>query len=293
MDDAGLPAEGSARVRRYVRYQYALAKAVLKRVAAGESLAAICREPFMPSRNTFRRWANERPTLGLRLERARREAGRMGTGGMTTYCPVVANEIYTRLCAGESLSAICRDRDMPANSTVNLWRRDVPEFAEAMRMARQAQAEAFCDTGWELAMGATPETAYLTHVRLGQLRWMAAVWSPRTHARLKPAEPEEAPETQRLILKHFRLEEREDGAMRVVTYQPDADRCVPVRVGEGPWSFPPGLMKKGRWPHGGAGALPAPETGPGAGLGAGLAAGPESGPGSEAAERPHDPEGWT
>ena len=43
--------------------------------------------------------------------------------------------------------------------------------------------------GWKLAMEATPETAFLTQVRLKQLRWTASVLGPRTHGRLKPAEP--------------------------------------------------------------------------------------------------------
>ena len=124
----------------------------------------------MPSRNTVTRWAREIPRFGRILARARALGGRLGTA-TTTYCPVVAQEIAMRVSEGEFLTHVCRDPAMPSISTVNYWRRQNPEFAAAIRVAREAHAEGFCALGWEMATEATPETANLTRVQLEQLRW--------------------------------------------------------------------------------------------------------------------------
>jgi hypothetical protein len=97
-------------------------------------------------------------------------------------------DLFRRLCEGESLVAICADPAMPCFSTVYYWRRQFPEFAETMRVAREIQAERFCDLGWAIASGVTPEAAYATEVKLRQLRWTAAVLAPRRYGRTKPVE---------------------------------------------------------------------------------------------------------
>ena len=61
---------------------------------------------------------------------------------------------------------------MPSLSTIFYWRRRIPEFEDTVRVAKEIQAERLADLGWEMVGEATPETAYLTHVRLTQLRWM-------------------------------------------------------------------------------------------------------------------------
>jgi len=234
MTDDGRPA-GRTPARGYVRFSGVLARTICARVMAGESQVAICAEPDMPSRNTLARWARERRAFGRALARARALGGRLGTA-TTTYCPVVAQEIAARVGEGEFLSHVCRDPAMPSVSTVNYWRREHPEFAQAMRVARETQAEAFCATGWDLASEATPETAYLTQVRLGQLRWTASVLAPRSFGRLKPAEPPVEPRTETVLFRHFQVETHpQTGQRRVVGYTPDPASMTPQVDSEGPW----------------------------------------------------------
>lgn len=90
-----------------------------------------------------------------------------------------------------------------------------------------------------MALAATPETAYLTHVQLGHLRWTAATKSPRTYGRMKPVEPPAEPEVQLICFRHFKIEEHpETGQHRVVSYCPDADTMRPERDDVGPWTDP-------------------------------------------------------
>ena len=175
-----------------MRFTAELGRAICARVASGESQVAICAEAGMPSRATLWRWTQAMPKFAAELQAAREAGGvARANGRLSTFCQATADEIFRRLCEGESLVAICADPAMPCFSTVYYWRRQFPEFAEAMRAAREIQGERFCDLGWEIASGVTPETAYATHVKLAHLRWTAGVLAPRRYGRLKPQEPDE------------------------------------------------------------------------------------------------------
>ncbi|HZZ33280.1 MAG TPA: hypothetical protein VFE10_14945 [Phenylobacterium sp.] len=137
--------------RPYVKFSAAVSRAVCLRIAAGESQEAISADPAMPSRATLRRWAHERPPFPRILARAKALAGREGIGPNSTWCPVVAHEIVARLPEGESLTAIARHPAMPSMGTIFYWRKTKPEFAEALRLAREALAERFSDLGWKMA----------------------------------------------------------------------------------------------------------------------------------------------
>ena len=224
-DDAGPSAAPAKWVRRraVVHYSDKLAKRICKRVAAGELMYAVCREAGMPTPQSVGRWAKERPEFGEALAAARRLGGRPahGGGGVWTYCAETAGEIFERLCEGESLTSIGRDPTMPSLSTIFNWRGRFAEFEEKVQLGMRIRAERFCDLGWELAEGATPETAYLTHVRLAQLRWTAGVMAPRVY-RLKAAEPPAPRETLTVLMRRFEIEEdAETGARKVVAYCPN------------------------------------------------------------------------
>lgn len=241
---------GAAAARPYTRFTADVAREVCERVAAGESLKAICADPDMPSDRTVARWAREHPRFAAAYHRAKAFARPDGLGPTSTYCEATAHEICSRLAEGESLTAISEDPAMPAFFTILHWQRRSPAFAEAVALARQAQAERLADLGWEMAMAATPETAYLTRVRLGQLRWAAAIKSPRTHGRQKAADPPPLPEPERtILLKHFVVETHpETGQRRVVTYLPDPDTNRLERIAESAWTelpSPPGWTGAG------------------------------------------------
>jgi len=242
MTDETLPSLDE-RAADAVRYSERMARTICDRLAGGEGLARICAGPGMPTRRRVQTWAQQRPEFGQALERARRAGGMNPRGGGTlTYSEVLAHEICHRLAEGESMSAICSDPTMPCFSTVYRWRRTIPAFAEMLRVAREVQAEKFCDLGWEMAQAATPETAHLTRVRLNQLRWTAGALSPRIYGRVKPSEADRGPKVDTVMCRHFQVEVHpETGQTRVVGYVPDPETMRPVRDSEGEWSRLPRL----------------------------------------------------
>ncbi len=215
------------------------ARELCRRVAAGETVAAICAEPGMPSVTTIGKWVKQHPTFGRIYAQARALGGREGWGKTNSYCPVLAHEIVARVSEGEGLSAIAADARMPSLRTIFRWRHYEPDFAEALDIARAAVAERFSDFGWTLAMEASPETAFLTQVRLTQLRWMTGVLSPRTHGRMRPVEAPRAPEVTQVLLRSYRTEVNpETGQVRSVSQHYDPDIGV-VSEPDGPWKDPP------------------------------------------------------
>lgn len=163
-----------------------VAKAVLMRVESGESLRAICADPAMPNRSTVRLWAKKLPVFAHNLDRARTAAGwHMRGGRKPLWDEIVAAEVFARLCEGQTLTKICADPEMPSFTTVWKWQHTIPVFGEAVMLARQIQAERFCDQGWDIASEVTPETAYATEVKLRQLRWTTSVLAPRRFGRFK------------------------------------------------------------------------------------------------------------
>lgn len=237
---------GAASARPYIRYSTPLARVICVRVAAGEMLPSICAEPGMPAKSTVRRWAREIPGFAKIYHRAKALARREGLGPTTTFCEVTAHEICARVAEGETLTAISDDPAMPNLWTILHWQRLSGAFAEALAMARQAQAERLADQGWAMALAATPQTAYLTRVQLGQLRWTAAIKSPRTHGKLKASEPPQPPpRPPEVLLKHFAVETHpETGQRRVVTYVANPKLNRPVRAAEGPWCEAPDPVAK-------------------------------------------------
>lgn len=180
--------------RRWLRYGRDVAEEIVRRTEEGESLRSICDEEGMPSLRKVTGWIRTRPAFAEAMQAARVASGYSGVGRRTSFCRETAEAIFQRLCDGEGLVRICQDPDMPVVSTVYKWIRDVPAFGKAIAVARQIQGDRLGEEGWRLAMEATPETAYLTHVRLTHLRWYAAKLSPRKYGTLRAAEADEGQE---------------------------------------------------------------------------------------------------
>ena len=212
------------RTRASAHWSAALAARIVERVGEGELLYRVLRDEGMPTPQTVARWARERPAFDAALGAARRASGRSAVGGgVDTYSRGVAEEVIQRLCEGESVTAIGRDPTMPAHSTIFLWRRNHPEFERAYQTAKEVCAERLCDRGAELADKATPQTAYLTHVRLAHLRWWAGVLAPRTY-RPRLQAPETPPRTYDVLMRKFVVEiDKETGEKKVVAYCPNPE----------------------------------------------------------------------
>jgi hypothetical protein len=239
MDGDEAPELGARTPQRgYVRFSAAVARAFCRRVAGGERQKDICADPAMPSMVSVYRWSRDRAAFARALARSRALGASVAGARIYGFCPAAANEIVARVSEGEMLTMICADPHLPSVRTVVRWRVENPDFAEELRQAREGLAERFSDLGWRMALEATPETAYLTRVRLGHLRWTASVLGPRTHGRLKATEPPEAQEVTTYLFRHFRIEENAEGQQRVVGFTPDPDTNLPVRTSEGEWKDP-------------------------------------------------------
>jgi hypothetical protein len=267
---AGKPPRKKKKQAAKVFYSWALGQAIARRVALGETVQAICAEAGMPDRTSVTTWAQVHPRFGRALHQARLAAGwDPETGARTTkYTEATAQEIFARLCDGESMTSICADPAMPGASTVARWRVRWPEFGDALRVAREVQAERLCDQGWEMAQKVTADTATAARVTLAQLRWRAGKLAPRRYGNLRAAESEFAAESLAamaavaaaaapvIVAKRFRIETRPDGCTRVVAFAPDPDTGQVVRLTpeDAPWNPPPKGMWLEKWPPRPAGA---------------------------------------
>jgi hypothetical protein len=146
-------------------YTPEVAAAICRRLLAGESLRAICREDArMPTERTVWKWARAHREFAVMkrhaLETARaralaaqasRDAARRaakagaraargwrpGGGRASGYDQEVAAMICAQLMEGESLEEICREPAMPSVATVYNWLRRRPAFLEDYRFARK------------------------------------------------------------------------------------------------------------------------------------------------------------
>lgn len=229
MADGGEPAgalacpEERKAPRDYVKWSEKTAERLLARLAAGEFLYRVARDPDMPTPEAVSKWAKQRPDFAARLDAARRAGGRPPgqRGPVSTFHDGMGEEVFERLCEGESLTRIGADPTMPCLSTLMRWRRREPGFEDTVQLGMRVRAERACDDGWELAMEATPETAYLTDVRLKHLRWMTGVMAPRVF-RTRPAEPEAPQKVQTILFRHFKIRpDPQTGEDRIYMYCPD------------------------------------------------------------------------
>src|SRR5712692_2178118 len=85
--------------RTRIRYSRALAAAICRRLALGQRLRAIARDPRMPSRKTLHRWMKQ-DVDGLFAQCPRRPAG-----APSRYTRKLAKKICRRLTQGEALAA--------------------------------------------------------------------------------------------------------------------------------------------------------------------------------------------
>jgi len=188
-----------------------LGRAVCARVAAGESIMGVCKDPAMPHRTTVRNWANRDPVFAgelfaamraARLERRRRDRALAAAkaaqpkpargGKASTYTDEMGEAICARLANGESLIAIVRCPDMPCYGTVYGWLKRHPEFADHYALAREVQADYLFDEAREVALAATPQTVWAERLRFDVIRWMTARMAPKKYCERVVAEREAA-----------------------------------------------------------------------------------------------------
>ena len=190
------------------RYTDAIGEAICDRLRAGESLAAICRDPEMPAPATVHKWAALRPAFAqakadaqMAALRGRRDAagrklrktlsrlagdGRGPARAPVPYSDAVAEVICRRIAHGEALIDICRDADMPSHVTVHAWIRRYRVFDYMIRLAREHHAHVNAELVVKIAAAATPGAIAVARLQIQALRWQAARLAPHAYADKAP-----------------------------------------------------------------------------------------------------------
>ncbi|HEX3367212.1 hypothetical protein [Phenylobacterium sp.] len=228
----GRPAGASA--GEVVFFSEELGRTICARVAAGETLASVCRSPGMPHRLTATNWrrhpefgaamaaallaartarrVEERAVAAAWMARPKRPGGRR-----PVYTPELGEAICQRLSDGESLLAITRGPAMPGAPTIFRWVRQYPEFEAMYVTARQEQADYLLDEAREVALAATPKSVWADRLRFDTIRWMTARLAPKKYCKpillVREAAQIRAEEAE---AKRDRLAENEGGGMTVI-----------------------------------------------------------------------------
>lgn len=131
--------------RRRWRYDPVRGAAFLARYRAGERIDVILRDPKMPSRHVLDHWRRTDVGFGEAVEMARRamEPHRLrGLRAARTPQPWdarIADKVLFRVGQGEPLKTLHKiDPTLPGRGVVDRWRRERPDFDEAMRVNLKA-----------------------------------------------------------------------------------------------------------------------------------------------------------
>ena len=163
------------------QYHPEIGRVILERLGEGQTIAAVCAHPEMPSVATLHRWRHMHPAFGaayqamrdrnaahrqmmIRLTRerwlewARIEAkiGRRRTrtwvaGRKSTYDRAWARAFCARVAKGHPVYRICAEPGMPSSKAVYGWLKRQPEF---VAMYRAAKAEAVDRLQFQIEMAA-------------------------------------------------------------------------------------------------------------------------------------------
>jgi hypothetical protein len=111
------------------------------------------------------------------------------------YSQELADRILDRMACGETLTAICRDEDMPHRATVRRWISRHEGFCEAYTRARELLADVYAEQALDIADDPTGdvmtdakgikrvdnENVQRSRLRCDMRRWYAAKLAPRRY----------------------------------------------------------------------------------------------------------------
>ena len=102
------------------------------------------------------------------------------------YTPELAAEVLRRIAAGESLSAVCRDKHLPSRAIVNGWvigeRGAPPSFRAAYARAKAARVEVLADEIISLAdeaRGCDNAEVQACRLQVDARKWSLARMAPK------------------------------------------------------------------------------------------------------------------
>ena len=101
------------------------------------------------------------------------------------YSEEKARRICARMSAGETLTKICSDVDMPHRDTVYAWMDGRPSFSDDYARARERMADAHFDgliaEGDDLPSDATPAQVQAARLRVDTRKWTASRLKPNAY----------------------------------------------------------------------------------------------------------------
>jgi hypothetical protein len=109
---------------------------IIARVAAGETMKAICAEAGMPCADSVQVWRRADPGFAMELAMARRKGGGRRAYG---FDEAVAAAFLARVAAGEQIRDLLARPGMPSQAAYAHWRRTNVGFQEALWRLRGAR----------------------------------------------------------------------------------------------------------------------------------------------------------
>lgn len=95
--------------------------------------------------------------------------------------PEVVAELCARIASGRGIIDVCRDEDMPDNTTVYRHMAKDPVFAADIARAREAQQDAEAEHMVQLADKATIKNWPVVKLRIDTRKWRAAKLAPKKY----------------------------------------------------------------------------------------------------------------
>lgn len=152
-------------------YDEDAAEAFLDRVARGERVRELWKDPTSLSPRTWYAWLKTNPELRAGMRGAGGHALRKRRMANRKLTPALQAEICRRMWEDRlSLNQIAKQPDMPSANTLVLWQRDMPAFRDAIALARRMLLDLLIDDVADIADTVTNETAAADRVRFAALR---------------------------------------------------------------------------------------------------------------------------
>lgn len=165
-------------------------------------------------------------------------------GAPSKYDKKTANRICARLAGGQTLTRICKDRDMPCREVVYDWIKRYPEFKVAYEEARERQADFMVDEILDIADGLdVPEssrdgqTEHLRwprrpiadheieerRLRIASRQWLAKVMRPKKYGATQQVEINETKTVTETKITRIEFVAPQLGAPTQIPALPDID----------------------------------------------------------------------
>lgn len=185
---------------------------VCRGIVAGKRLVDILRGHDLPAPKTFQAWiaaSEELASMYGAAKAERRIPPRSHNETAKLYTPQLAQEFCARLALADTVEEVCAQPDMPSQSTVYRWKRDMYDFAQDYDAAREVQGHRRFDIAWTIAQHARWDGWRGAKLAIDTIRWQVAYLAPESYGP-KPPRGSEDQEFNVEVVKFGPFPARED-----------------------------------------------------------------------------------